>query len=240
VQSLLERDQSRQANFQGRLAEFHSRVMRHCLYLVARYYTEGRLLQIRGRFGTQNIEDFRGAHLMGQAQVTVMPGSLTPLTRESQTQIVLNYAQIGWIGPEQKDQAMAAIENGTGIESLIEDYELDYGKACRQIRAVEALENPIQNKFAQVPVADPMIDNPAIHLQVLRQYAKTEEAERLHPGAREALVNLIEMYKQMQQGQQLEQQQILSGQAQQLGMQNAGQPAAKPMPSLPSVTDPGR
>ena len=64
-----------------RPGDWWSRLMRHCLILVARYYTEPRTLQIRGRMGWESIADFKGAQLLGQTNVRVFPGSLEYLTR---------------------------------------------------------------------------------------------------------------------------------------------------------------
>jgi hypothetical protein len=54
--------QSRWEKFMASVEEWDSRLMRHCLLLVARHYTEPRLLQIRGRWDQpQRIEDFKGS-----------------------------------------------------------------------------------------------------------------------------------------------------------------------------------
>jgi hypothetical protein len=64
------------------LAEVDSRVMRHCLYLVQRHYTEPRLLELNGHMGWANVNDFRGVHLMGQCSVRVDASSLENRTRD--------------------------------------------------------------------------------------------------------------------------------------------------------------
>jgi hypothetical protein len=75
--------------------------MRHWLLLVARFYTEPRLIEIRGRMGWESIQDFRGSHLLGQTNVRVFPGSLEYLNRQQVTARVQYYAQMGWISPQQ-------------------------------------------------------------------------------------------------------------------------------------------
>jgi hypothetical protein len=47
---------NRWQSFLGDLAEFHSRLMRHCLVLVARYYDAERQIQIRGQYGWQPLQ----------------------------------------------------------------------------------------------------------------------------------------------------------------------------------------
>lgn len=235
IQAVIERDENRRAAFVARLADFDSRLMRHCLYLVQRYYTERRLVKIRGRFGWESIPDFKGTDLRGQADVVVMPASIEPRTKESISQTVMNYAQLGWV---DRNEAMFAIENGTA-ESLIEDYELDVAKANRQIRRIEALGAGLPG--GDVPIADPEFDNPAVMIHVLSQFAKTPEFEQLSAPAQEATKLLVQQYRQIQatRDQQAAQQQAL--QASQMGQGNASRPPAnggKPLPSLPSVQSP--
>ncbi len=133
IQALIEKDQTRRGAFIANLAEFHSRLMRHCLYLVQRHYTEPRLLTVQGKRGVKLIHGFKGANLRGQADVTVLAGSIEPRTRTQVTQLVLAYADRGWIDP---DSAMTAIDNGTA-EALMDRIELDEGRANEIIQSIE-------------------------------------------------------------------------------------------------------
>jgi hypothetical protein len=67
---------SRWDSFLGDAEEFDSRMMRHCLCLVARYYTEQRVIDIRGRYGWEPPVAFTGADLRSQVNVRVLPGSI--------------------------------------------------------------------------------------------------------------------------------------------------------------------
>jgi hypothetical protein len=51
IQQVIELNQGRWQAFLADLAEWHSRVMRHCLTLVARHYSESRLIAIQGNNG---------------------------------------------------------------------------------------------------------------------------------------------------------------------------------------------
>jgi hypothetical protein len=133
IATLLEKDASRRADFLGNLAEWHSRLMRHCLYLVQRHYTEERQLKINGKRGPSMLSNFKGAQLRGQADVTVLPGSIAPRTRESITAQVMAFADRGWISPYA---AMAAINGGTA-ESLVDAYEADVGRANQIIQKIQ-------------------------------------------------------------------------------------------------------
>jgi hypothetical protein len=160
-QAVIENAQAQWQSFLGDLAEWHSRLMRHCLLLVARFYTEPRLIQIRGRNGPENIRDFKGAHLLGQVNVRVLPGSLENFTRQQITNQTLAFADRGWISPQQ---AMATINGGT-TESLTASYYLDRAKVNRIIQKIRdgtVLDMParIQDGPDGTPAARPG-DGPA-------------------------------------------------------------------------------
>ena len=156
TQAVIEQSMARWQSFIGDFAEWHSRVMRHCLLLVASYYTEPRTLQIRGRMGWESIKDFKGAHLMGQTNVRVFPGSLEYLTRNQIMAKVQYYASMMWITGEQ---AMAAIE-GAQAEKITEGYDQDVAKVNRiinKIRDGTVMDMPTREELIDVPVApDPM------------------------------------------------------------------------------------
>ncbi|MCE3277788.1 MAG: hypothetical protein K0R13_3643, partial [Propionibacteriaceae bacterium] len=122
ITASVEQSRQRWQSFLMDLVDWHSSLMRHCLQLVQHYYTEPRLISIRGRHGWENIEDFRGADLRDQIDVRVLPGSIEPRTREGVERRVQWIVQTfpGHVSPEA---AMAAIDGGIG-EKLIEGYEL--------------------------------------------------------------------------------------------------------------------
>jgi hypothetical protein len=134
IAAAFERDESVWAEFYSHLAEFHSRLMRHCLYLVQRFYTEPRLIKIKGRFGAETIADFQGADLRGQVDVTVLPGSITPRTRKEVEEKVSFFAAQGWISPQAALYAM----NGGNAEDLINDVDLAVSRVSRIIQAIKA------------------------------------------------------------------------------------------------------
>jgi hypothetical protein len=89
--------QSRWDSFLGDAAEFDSRLMRHCLCLVARYYTEQRVIDIRGRYGWEPPVAFRGADLRSQVNVRVLKGSIQSKSRQ-QTMQEIEFVQTNWPG----------------------------------------------------------------------------------------------------------------------------------------------
>lgn len=235
LQAVIEQSQNRWQTFLGDLAEWHSRLMRHCLLLVARHYTEPRLLEIRGRFGPYTIRDFTGAQLMGQVSVTVLPGSLQARTRQQIVTEIMGYADRGWISPQV---AMAAIQAGNA-EKLIEGYELDVARANRIIQKITdgsvmsmgqwMVPDPVTGQPIEQPVFMPTPqDNLDVWKSVFSDWMKTEAYEQLPAPSQEA-ANLIYqgvIMRQQAQAQQAAVQQ--QAQAQALGMSNAALPARTP------------
>ena len=154
IQALIEQDQGRKANFIANLAEFHSRLMRHCLYLVQRHYTEERLLKIRGRgFDPGSIQDFEGAQLRGQVDVRVYPDSIAPQTREGQEQKIQNIVAM-FPGAFAPDVVISAMENGTAT-TLIKGFELAQQRVAsiiQKIRDASLMSEPPRPVF---PNEDP-------------------------------------------------------------------------------------
>lgn len=247
--AVIQRSMARWQSFLGDLAEFHSRLMRHDLLLVSRFYTVPQLLKVRGRFGPYPIPDFKGADLLSQVDVTVLPGSLEYRTREQITAQVMAYADRKWITPQQ---AMAAIDGGWA-ERLIESYQLDVARANRiiqKIRDGSVMDMPTRDGDQidpqtgapeQVPTFMPDIqDNVAVWQQVFGDWMKTDEYQDQLDRPRQEVAKLI---WQNLQRLQLEQQQreiaAQSAEAESLGRSNAAKPQqAKPLPDQAAATPP--
>jgi hypothetical protein len=166
LQAIAEQETARKVNFIENLAQFHSRLMRHCLYLVQSHYTEPRLLKVRGERGIQPIANFYGSELLGEMDVRVSPGSLEALTRQAVEAKIMAFAERGWISPHA---AMAAINSGTA-ENLVDSYERDIARANLVIQKIiegpEVLFATAQRRpfFGEDPgmeeVIDPATDEP--------------------------------------------------------------------------------
>lgn len=250
LQQVIEQSMLRWQSFLGDLADWHARLMRHCLCLVARYYTEPRLLQIKGRFGPYPIADFKGANLMGQVNVTVLPGSLAVRTRQQITAEVLSYADRGWITPQV---AMAAIQGGTA-EKLIEGYELDVARANRIIQHIRdgslmqmgtwqiATDGPpdpmtgvAPKVMEDVPVWMPTPqDSMPVWKTVFGDWCKTLDFEQQPPDAQAAVGLIWEAINKLEADQAAQQAQSQMQMAQALGMGNASKAQKAPaMPDMP-------
>lgn len=258
IQVLIERDQARRQAFIAQVAEWHARVASCCLWLVQQYYTEPRLLQIKGRWSPDIIRDFRGAQLQGQIDVRVAPGSIEPRTKAAMEQKVLAYADRGWITPEQ---AMSAIEGGYAAE-MITSYELDQGRATRIIARLkegpEALYgtpdkplasrtefqmDPMTQQQVEVQVPDFMprqFDNIPVQKSVWEDWMKTEEFESLDPDIQRVAMDIYQGMLKIEADKAAQQQQSMAAAAAQAGTAAAAQgPGTPAMPDAPSATPGG-
>jgi hypothetical protein len=95
----LETQESVWDSFYTQFAEWDSRLMRHCLYLVQRHYTEPRLIEIKGLFGPEPLDGFLGADLRSQQSVRVLPDSIKPRTKKQIEQRVMFLVQM-FPGPD--------------------------------------------------------------------------------------------------------------------------------------------
>lgn len=267
IEALLEKDRSRHATFISNLAQFHARLMRHCLYLVQKHYTEPRLIVVQGKRGPSLISGFKGADLHGQADVQVLPGSIEPRTRESITQLVMAYADRGWIDPAT---AIKAIDNGTA-EGLLDSMQLDESRANEVIQAIEDgtfevipprpvflnEQYPMLDPMTGEPVIDPMtgmpqmltevpgwmprpFDRVPVHKAVFEDFMKSAAWSLLDDLKKQAGMFYYDALLRIEAEQQQRAMMAQEAQAEQLGMGNASKPQkATPNPDMPSATASG-
>lgn len=254
IQFLIEKDSSRRANFFANLAQFHSRLMRHCLYHAQRNYTEPRLIKIRGERGIDPIPDFVGAQLLGEDDVRVSPGSLEPRTREQIEAKILAFADRGWISSHE---AMAAINAGTA-EGLVQSYERDIARANLVIERIKEGEEvlfglpPRRPFFGEDPGIDEQtrlpreyvpgwmprpFDNIRVHRDVFSDWMKSSEYDDLAPPQQEAANTYYDALMQLEAKQRAEQAAAQQEIAESLGSANAAKPQAPaPTPDQAALT----
>lgn len=250
AQAQIEQQQNRWSAFLQDLAEFDSRLMRHCLYLAGRYYTEQRLLEIRGRYGWESPQAFQGADLRGQAHVTVMPDSLVPRSRQQIRNDIQLLAQI-FPGHFRPEQIIAAMYGGVG-EQLIQSYELDVAKANQAVQTIAAGVDAAMSlpRRWDPDTPDPQtgrpgtwqpgwmpssMDNLDIWRQVVGDFTKTDLFAALTPPAQEMIGLIWDAIKQLEQQRAAQQAMMQTQMAQQMGMANAAAPQPpRQMPSMPA------
>lgn len=213
IQALIERDQARRQNFIAQLAEWHSHVAHHGLVLVQEFYTEPRMLRIKGQYAPSTLANFKGADLSGQVDVMVSPGSIEPRTKAAIEQKILAYADRGWLTDQQ---AMSAIEGGYGAQ-IVSSFDLDVGRITRVIERIKGGEEllygteerpapdrpsidtttgePLMSTNQETGDPEPMMepdfmprifDNVDVQMGVLEDWMKTEEFEVM-PVERQAV-----------------------------------------------------
>jgi hypothetical protein len=241
IATLIERDSTRRANFISNLARVYAKIMHRSLVLVQQHYSDARLIKIKGAFGVETIDGFKGSDLMGEIDVRVLPSSIEPLTRESLEQKLTFYAQMGWIAPEK---AIAAIQAGTA-ESIVASYELQVRAEQREIQRMTALAGTLSptstaQDFAKaaVPIPKPW-ENHRLRMSVLADYFATGDFEALPEPVKNVMEQHYNAHDRLAQQQALQQVQQQTAMAQTLGMGNAArptQPGAQPtqMPSPPA------
>ena len=253
LQVLTEKDLARRGEFIQGLAEWWSRLTRHCLYLAQRHYTEAddRLMSLQGRRGPELLQGFKGADLRGQMDVRVFAASLEPQTREAIERRIMWYAQLGWISPEV---AMSAMAGGTA-GNLVQSYELDVAWANRTIQMIVSDPERLMNQPMRVEtrtVPDPntgamvsmqmeiprfaprKFQNVGVIKTVFEDWMKTVEYEQLDDGmvaVADKIYEALEAIETEKAAQAAMQQQAM---AESQGMDNAAKPQmGKPMPSMP-------
>lgn len=237
----IEQSQNRWQSFLGDLAEWHSRLMRHCLLLVARHYTEPRLLELRGRDGWELISDFKGAHLLGQTSVRVLPDSLSPVTRagikDNLSWLAATFP--GWLTP---DAALATLESGD-FNRLTQSYWLDVARANTIIQKImdgsvmsmpTRLDTQPDGSQLEVPSFMPTDrDNLNVWKAVFGDFMKTDSFNRLAPELQEVGQLIWAGMEQLELQKAQREAQLRNEIAAQQGLDNAAAPQVKGMPSLP-------
>lgn len=251
----IEQAQLRWQSFLGDAAEFHSRLMRRDLYLVQRHFSEPRLIEIQGTFGPDLTHGFRGADLLGQANVRVAPDTLAIKSRKAVIDETLLFADRGWISPQA---AMAVIQGGIA-ENLWKGWIEDVGRANKIIQTIkqgpDALfalpdrpiypgeEPPVDPTTGQPllagPAGQPMVpgymprpfDKVPIHKEIFESWMKGSEWDRLPPPMQHAAITYYDTLLRLEARQLAEAAAQQQMQAEEKGMENAAKDVqSKPMP----------
>ena len=232
-----EREQSFRSMTIANISRYYSAQGEHLLELVAKHYTEERMIDISGRFGVETIANFLGEWIEGTIMgVRVSEGSIAPRTRAQQEAKIMAFADKGWIPPHV---AMAHLNGGTA-DSIIADFEADEGKVKRQIQGLVRLGSDpelqaITDPVSLIPIAGPQ-DNHMIFVDVISKWMKTIDFERQPQAVQVAAYNWLAMHEMELLNEQMQEAQRASANAESLGAENAGkEQEAKKEPSRPSI-----
>jgi len=265
IQAIFERNEASWADFIADLAEVHAALMRDCLTLVQRYYSEERLLKFKGAAGWEDLSEFRGADIKGQTDVQVLPGSLEGRTRQAlENKIVsINNMFPGYFPPP----VVIAALNSAQPERLVESYERDEVRAYRIIALIKSgafwnvpprpllpdeeaplldpvTEEPVINyqtgkpfQLESVPGWMPRkFDNADLHKQILESWMKTSDYEELDEESKKAAGLYYGALLGIQSKEAQRRAELQTTTAETQGMANAAKtPEPKSLPSQPYV-----
>lgn len=226
IESLLSRDSSAGLKFKERVTKLHADVMRDCLYLVQKHYTEPRVIRVSDEFGAYSYDDFRGSDLMGEVNVRVTTG---PRSRQEMKDEIMGLIDRQLVDPEV---GLKALFDGSP-EKLTEDYDRDVEWAdfvIRMVRDVAAGKAEAQ----QIPQAR-MADNHRVVVKILKSWMKTTEFSLIDPALQEIVEASVEDHEAMMRNDEMRDAELQSARAENLGMANAAKPQGPtPMPSTPA------
>jgi hypothetical protein len=236
--------QTRWDEFLGDAEEFDSRLMRHMLCLVARYFTEERIMKIRGQNGWEPPQAFVGADLRSQVDVRVLEGSLRAKSR-AQTQADIEFMQQNFPGALNPEAVWAALHGGSA-ENLLRTWQLDVAYANDVVvrlrggpGAAQAFGWRLDMDFGDpalgfmVPGWMPRkVDNVAIWKKVFGDAMKEDRFKRL-PAETQHLFDLVfDALEAQEQQRKFQMAMTEQNVAAQLGGANAARPQLPiPMPS---------
>jgi hypothetical protein len=269
IAAIFERNEASWADFIADLAEVHAALMRDCLTLVQRYYSEQRLLKFKGAAGWENLAEFRGADIKGQTDVQVLPGSLEGRTRQAlENKIVsINNMFPGYFPPP----VVIAALNSAQPERLVESYEKDEIRAYRIIALIKSgafwsvpprplvpgeeaplldpvTEEPVINyktgepfQMTSVPGWMPRpFDNADLHKQILESWMKTSDYEELDEEAKQAAMLYYKALLDLETKAAQRRAELQTQMAEQAGAANAAKAGEpKTMPDMPSPSSAG-
>jgi hypothetical protein len=253
IQAAVEQSDLQWAQFLIGKADWWSRLMRHCLVLVARHYTEERLLAFRGRDGWEHVQDFEGAQLMDEVDVRVNPSSLVTLTR-AQVRDMLQWIATtfpGWLNPQD---ALVALQTGS-LDRLVVSFWLDMSRVntvIEKIRDGTVMDMPTRGSTDPVtkqPIVDPQTGQPMpypgympdeqddlkVWERVWSDWMKTDDYAQQPPANQEIARQVWDGIQALKNAKAMQDAQMQTAMAEQQGLSNATRgPQPKPLPSQPA------
>jgi hypothetical protein len=146
-------------SFLGDLAEVHAHLAGDMLTLASLHYTDERLIELRGQYSWEALEDFKGQDLRGQTSVRVRPSTLEAKSKTN-TLEELTFMQTNYPGSITPEAAWSGLQGGSD-HGLLKSYENHVARAWRR---VEELRKGIEFVSQRYPMrldmetGDPALD----------------------------------------------------------------------------------
>lgn len=267
IQAIFERNEASWADFIADLADVHAGLMRDCLVIVQRRYSEERLKKFKGAAGWEDLAEFRGADIRGQTDVRVDPGSLEPRTRATIEQRIqqMNAMFPGYFPPPTVIAAMSSAD----LDKLSATFE---NAEARVYRIIALIKNggfwdmPPRPTVPgeEIPLLDPQtgevvmnyatgkpfemkqapgwmprpFDNPDIWKLKLETHMTTSDFDEMPEEQKQAELLVYKGVLDLQAKEAQRRAQLQTAMAESQGMQNAAAPqTAKELPSQPFVNE---
>lgn len=178
-------------------------IARRMLILAQRYYTEKRVIKVKGERGRWTVKSFKGADLVEGLDVRVVTGSSFPWSKSARTDVVLSILQAlpelanNDEGMPDADKVARMLEQG-GIGVFEAENDPDTQEVEREHGLFEAF-NPDEGNYALPQLA--LWQNHTKHLELHYRFVKTSymRIAKWHEMAQKAfLEHMLETAKSVQ------------------------------------------
>jgi len=173
------------------------------LMVIAKYWSEERLVRVLGENSELEAFFYRGADFYGAQDMSVRISLGGQTSKVAYKQTIMNAAREGLLGdlrnPEIRGKVLEAME----IEGFDSEYVKDAKKARRAIKAIREGEQP--------PQILPQIDNHAIQFSIARDFILTSDFEKESTEVQQGILQWAGQHQQIMQ--QMQQQTMMAAQA---------------------------
>jgi hypothetical protein len=146
-------------SFLAALAEVHAHVAGDMLTLASLHYTDERLIELRGQYSWEALEDFKGQDLRGQTSVRVRPSTLEAKGRTA-TLEELTFMGTTYPGSIPPEAAWSALQGGSE-HGLLKSYENHVARAWRRVEELRKGIGFVSQRYPMrmdMEVGDPALD----------------------------------------------------------------------------------
>lgn len=165
---------------------------------IHKYWKEERLARVLGDNKETEVYHLTGADIHGAEDMVMKVGIGADYSMVAQRQKILEATKMGILGDIRSATVRGRILEQLGIEGFDVEYVKDAKKARRLLNGI------LDNKSEEdLPVIyGPPIDNPQIHLEILKEYALTAEFDGQSQEIKDRILEKVQVYYQFIQQQQ--------------------------------------
>jgi hypothetical protein len=165
ISFLQEQDDSKLSHTVTSVESAIEKIARQSLSLVGTYWDTTRVVQVAGAEHIYDAQILKGADLNGNTDIRVEAGSALPQSKAARQAFVMDLMKMGFVDPPT---GLAAMDM-KGIDTLVEQYEVDTSQARRENVKMSGME----------PVAVNTWDNHQAHIMIHNNFRKSQQFEML-------------------------------------------------------------